>query len=80
MENTKAKPRLGRAFCKGIGFIMQGLGGIILCLTIYPVILSFPSPVVCTLLLERRAPLARWLTFGISAALFFGFMLILHFC
>lgn len=22
MENTKAKPRLGRAFCKGIGFIL----------------------------------------------------------
>ena len=30
MENTKSKPRLGLALCKGIGFIMQGLGGIIL--------------------------------------------------
>ncbi len=97
MENTKSKPRLGLALCKGIGFIMQGLGGIILCLAIYPVIFSFPNPVIwlvsgwalvlCvimaaggTLLLERRAPLARWLIFWISAALFFGFMLILHFC
>ncbi len=89
MENTKSKPRLGLALCKGIGFIMQGLGGIILCLAIYPVIwlVSGWALVLCvimaaggTLLLERRAPLARWLIFWISAALFFGFMLILHFC